>query len=421
MSRKLKLLSALVAAPLVFGAAHADNSGHFTVTPMLGYQSFDNILKNDAQPQIALGYRFANQFGVELVYNQGTSGLVDSRGNRFTNQNGTKDDGTLDYSQVRLDGQYFIPMVEATRWSPYVAAGIGQISLEGNNLSAGSWEGSGSRDGEAEYIQYNVGGGLQYAVTPSLNIRGDARYLSWSMGSGLTPANTGGDNSIDDYQIAAGLNWLLGVNEVAPAPVPVPVVPPVVEPKIVDTDNDGVIDELDKCPGTAAGVRVGTRGCALDTDLDGVADGLDQCPTTPAGDKVDPSGCTIVVTPPPAPPVCSYVSSILDGVEFQSGSDRLTSSAEAILIGDAAKLVGTTGTIEVQGHTDSQGAEAFNQQLSERRAQSVAAFLAANGVDASRISSVGYGESSPIDTNATAAGRTNNRRVELLTQSEVCN
>lgn len=419
MSRKLKLLSALVAAPLAFNAAQADNSGHFTVTPMIGYQTFDNIMKDDAQPQIALGYRFANQFGAELVYNQGTAGLVGSRGNRFATADNIKNDGTADYSQLRLDGQYFIPMAEATRWSPYLAAGVGKIDLELNS-SNGSHEATGSRDGEGDYLQYNVGGGWQYAVTPSLNLRADARYISWAMGDG-----SGGDNNIDDIQVAGGLNFLLGVSEVAPAPVKV--VETVVEAAPVkDSDNDGVIDELDKCPGTAAGVRVGTRGCALDTDKDGVADGVDQCPTTPSGSEVDATGCTIVkpapvVVAPVVAPVCSFISTVLDGVEFHSGSANLTSNAKSKLASDAANLAATSGSIEVQGHTDSQGAEAFNQQLSERRAQSVAAFLAANGVDSSRISAVGYGESSPIDTNATSAGRANNRRVELLTQSESCN
>ncbi|CSC64054.1 outer membrane protein OmpA [Vibrio cholerae] len=70
--------------------------------------------------------------------------------------------------------------------------------------------------------------------------------------------------------------------------------------------------------------------------------------------------------------------------------------------------------VEVVGHTDSTGSEAYNQKLSERRAQAVAKALEAQGIDASRISAKGLGESSPIASNATAEGREKNRRVELV-------
>ena len=70
--------------------------------------------------------------------------------------------------------------------------------------------------------------------------------------------------------------------------------------------------------------------------------------------------------------------------------------------------------ISVEGHTDSTGPAAYNQQLSERRAQAVRASLIAGGVDAARISAVGYGQTQPIATNETAAGRQQNRRVEVI-------
>ncbi|MEW5771410.1 MAG: OmpA family protein [Pseudomonadota bacterium] len=73
----------------------------------------------------------------------------------------------------------------------------------------------------------------------------------------------------------------------APAPAPVPASKP------VDSDGDGVVDGLDKCPGTPAGAKVNADGCELDGDRDGVVDRLDQCPTTPAGRKVDAKGCEL--------------------------------------------------------------------------------------------------------------------------------
>ena len=72
-----------------------------------------------------------------------------------------------------------------------------------------------------------------------------------------------------------------------------------------------------------------------------------------------------------------------------------------------------TAKFSIEGHTDSQGKDALNQKLSEDRAAAVKNYLIENGIASDRLSSVGYGESKPIDSNKTAAGRANNRRVEV--------
>lgn len=74
--------------------------------------------------------------------------------------------------------------------------------------------------------------------------------------------------------------------------------------------------------------------------------------------------------------------------------------------------------IELRGHTDNQGTRDFNQRLSEARAQSVAEYLAAHGIDRRRLTAVGFGESKPIDSNDTPEGRRRNRRVEYLVVHE---
>lgn len=75
--------------------------------------------------------------------------------------------------------------------------------------------------------------------------------------------------------------------------------------------------------------------------------------------------------------------------------------------------------VTVVGHTDSIGAESYNQALSERRARSVVSYLSSHGVDGTRLSAIGQGESQPRATNATEAGRQLNRRVEILVQPVV--
>ncbi len=105
---------------------------------------------------------------------------------------------------------------------------------------------------------------------------------------------------------------------------------------------------------------------------------------------------------------------ILRDLQFGSGSAVLGSGAQGRLAPLAAFLAKQPDTkIQIAGHTDSQGTDALNMNLSASRAASVGAYLASTGVNANRITSVGMGEASPVATNDTAAGRAINRRVEI--------
>lgn len=101
------------------------------------------------------------------------------------------------------------------------------------------------------------------------------------------------------------------------------------------------------------------------------------------------------------------------GILFDIGKDTVKPAAKDSLSKAAATLKSSETTIIIQGHTDSSGSDAINQPLSERRAAHVRDFLAANGVPAGRMTSVGYGSSRPAVPNDTEANRTLNRRVQL--------
>jgi len=189
-----------------------------------------------------------------------------------------------------------------------------------------------------------------------------------------------------------------------------------------DSDGDGIPDDLDRCPNTPKGIPVGPDGCPLDSDGDGVPDYLDECPNTPPGAKVLPNGCALVGDcrkPRPGEQVdangCAVDKNfILKGVKFEFDSDRLTAEAKRILMDVAKTLLAYPNvSVEVEGHTDNIGSDSYNLGLSERRSISVKKFLSEQGVPAARMTPVGYGETRPIDTNETDAGRENNRRVEL--------
>ncbi len=172
-----------------------------------------------------------------------------------------------------------------------------------------------------------------------------------------------------------------------------------------DTDNDGVEDAKDKCPNTPAGVKVDAKGCPVDTDGDGIADYLDKCPNE-AG-VPEEKGCPkkeIVIAP-------IYFDRV---VNFNTGKTYIRRGDIQKLNEVVAKMQeNTTLKATISGHTDSVGGDAFNLRLSERRANAVKKYLVKKGIQADRIATVGYGEFSPVATNATAKGRAENRRAEI--------
>ncbi|MES1930793.1 OmpA/MotB protein [Salinisphaera dokdonensis CL-ES53] len=141
-----------------------------------------------------------------------------------------------------------------------------------------------------------------------------------------------------------------------------------------------------------------------DDDGDGVPNSRDRCPGTPMGTQVDARGC----------PIEKQAPIVLKGVTFEFDSARLTAQAESRLDNVAEALQSSESMqVRVSGHTDSTGSDAYNETLSQNRADSVKRYLVNEGIDGSRMTTRGYGESRPVATNETAAGRAQNRRVEL--------
>ncbi len=176
---------------------------------------------------------------------------------------------------------------------------------------------------------------------------------------------------------------------------------------VPDRDKDGINDEQDKCPDVPGVARY--QGCPVpDRDKDGINDEEDKCPDVP-GVKEN-KGCPLVKEE-----VVQKVAASAKNIFFATGSAKLLAKSfkslndvAAILKEDAALK------LEIEGHTDNTGSDKINIPLSKNRAQAVYDYLTTKGgIDASRISSEGFGSAKPVADNKTAKGRALNRRVEM--------
>ena len=182
-----------------------------------------------------------------------------------------------------------------------------------------------------------------------------------------------------------------------------------------DRDHDGIVDAEDACP-DVPGVKTDdpkTNGCPPDPDRDkdGITNEQDACPDAPGPANADPkkNGC-------PQAAVVGKQIVILEQVKFATGSAKILPASDGIL-NAVLKVLSDHPEIKhvrIEGHTDNVGAardEQDAEQPAARRRSST--WLVKHGVDASRLSSEGFGMERPIDTNDTAEGRQNNRRVEF--------
>ena len=190
-----------------------------------------------------------------------------------------------------------------------------------------------------------------------------------------------------------------------------------------DSDKDGICDPwvaqkhqeakyasvckgIDKCPDKAGPAE--NEGCPdADRDGDGIVDRLDKCPDNPG--PADNNGC------PKTKEITVKNPLVLKGVNFETNKAVLRSESYTALDMAVQSLYEWPEVkVEIQGHTDAMGDAAYNQELSQRRAEAVRDYLLGKGIAADRMTAVGYGLTKPVASNKTAAGRAQNRRVELV-------
>lgn len=305
--------------------------------------------------------------------------------------------------------------IPAANLVPFVLAGAGTISVTSKE----------AKDMDTD-LAVHFGGGLKLHVHKRLLLRVDVRDVV---------THRRGDNNLKAHNLEAlfGMSLVFGPKEDPPPPPP------------PDSDQDGILDRDDDCPTDAenfneyqdedgcpetdrdgdgfwdfpdedacpdeAGIE--PDGCPeRDNDSDGILNEDDACPDDPetVNGHEDSDGCPDEV---PQERIEEY-SGAIDGIQFENNSANIKPESAATLDRALALLEEYhTLTLEIVGHTDSRGNDEYNLDLSQQRADSVRDYFMARGVDGSRLSTRGVGESEPVASNKTRSGRAQNRRIEF--------
>ena len=168
---------------------------------------------------------------------------------------------------------------------------------------------------------------------------------------------------------------------------------------------------VEACELSIVDPATGRRDCAADSDRDGVSDGVDQCPGTEPGAAVNEVGCPVVVAAPLPPPAALAEP---QPVYFATDVALIDEPSKTKLDEAAAYLAATPGSrIEITGHADNRGSEAYNIVLAAQRAEAVRQYLLGKGVEAGRLSTLSMGEFKPLSSNSTEEGRALNRTAQF--------
>jgi OOP family OmpA-OmpF porin len=335
MKTKFLILAILAVAALGLApySASAQMSGETLHISLMGGYLFPNnriAVDNGGVFGLGLGYNFTKNWGIEafgyFAPNLDDDGVLPGFGTTALNFDN-------DVTMARISALYHFDT--GTKFTPYVSLGLGGQWISRDRPDYDNYSSFAANAGLGFKLFFNEVIALRMEVNDSYGFRRvqGARFNA--------------------PMVTAGLTFQVGANPACP-----------------DSDNDGVCDAYDKCPGT------------------------------PAGYKVDADGCPITVT------IRMDIK-----FDFDKAVVKRQYLPEVKKVADFLNAhPGSTAVVE--GHTDSRGSDVYNQKLSERRAKAVRDTLVSDfGVSSEKVSSVGYGESRPIATNDTEAGRAENRRV----------
>ncbi|WP_447951917.1 OmpA family protein [Chryseobacterium koreense] len=387
------------------------------LTSIKGFGAGKNLFGWSAY--LSVDKAITHAFGLKLQYDKGESrqGFVNTKDHVATTEGAgarTQYDaisllGDINFSNLlrRVDNH------SPFRWALHGYAGVGSLAYRAYRQDPGPVYNQ-SLITEVKPFKLGslfaqAGAGLKYRATKSLDIETRMMYLvsgddTFDGAGGATYNGKVNDNPSDNLiNITLGATLNLGKHEshlfwhdplqeiyykldvLADKNVDVEVC------KKGDADNDGVCDDWDRQLDTPAGARVDGAGVALDTDLDGVIDLYDKCVTVPG--PVENIGCPYSnANSGNTSSTVTDNTSVLQGIEFDLDSDKILPSNTPILNNAVNYINSSAGSYRVIGATDTRASEAYNQKLSERRANSVKNYLIQNGVNSDKLEAIGHGK-----------------------------
>ena len=312
---------------------------------------------------------------------------------------------------------------------PYVSIGAGAVNFNPTTISS-----------IGESVNFKPNGSVtEFYVPVGLGVKANLSH-SVNLDLGYTMAYVDADNLDGYYKVPylgdkfsylhVGLEFILGNNS---KPQLATHNPPAQLARNMKDQNDAMRSSLaaseeryNQRLAEINALRNDLNSMKMDTDNDGVSDYFDKCPGTMQGVKVDGAGCPLPVPPPRDTVTKIYnttyviteedrriVSEAIRNLEFEFGKATIRSKSLPYLNRVAEMMVKKGFSLKLAGHTDAIGSEAANMKLSKDRAESIKNYLISQNVNNAKIEATGYGKTQPIATNKTEAGRQKNRRVEF--------
>lgn len=298
----------------------------------------------------------------------------------------------------------------------YVSAGGGLAGYSPKITPTNGTQREYKPNGSIKELIIPVGAGLKFKLSDMVNL--DLGYtIHFLDGDNLDGFNYGPDRDKYSYGYA-GLEFSLG-------PTHKPQLTWNNPAKVMYDDlaaqKAALQTELESSRSANARLSADVDKLLKDSDGDGVSDFFDKCPGTAPGSKVDGGGCDLPKDTTPRVKVVQQITEddrrlvreAIQNLEFQTGKASIKPSSYPSLDRVAELLSAKGFSLKLAGHTDNVGTDSKNMILSKDRAESVKQYLVSKGANPSRIEATGYGETQPIASNKTAAGRQKNRRVEF--------
>jgi OmpA-OmpF porin, OOP family len=363
---KKLVFSSLLAATLLSASNY-----NYEVSPVVGY--LWNSTSNETNPSAMGGVDNHIVYGAEVQMNNACNVIKPEFSVLYGRDKVAGENGKTGVLTTMLNGVYEMPTDSAI--TPFAKAGLGYEWY--TNTHPSDYDG----------LLVDAGLGLKAEITKQIALKLEALYMYKMNNNGVDGSN----GEVHNVAALAGLTF--SFDEKA-APVVAAVAAPIVATVVAEQKPE---PKPVVVPAPVA--QLAKAAVLLDSDKDGVTDDKEKCPATPAGFKVDADGCPLKATL---------------HLNFATNSNKVDAEGTAKVAAFASFLKDSSAySASIVGHTDSTASDKYNQALSEKRAEIVKSMLIKEGVDASRLSSSGKGESQPVATNKTKTGRAENRRIEV--------